>query len=175
MEETLTQKSRRRGDGELYITMCKVAIIKACHLSYWKGGAFSGIKYYSSDVDIDLERLEESKRITEAERAVFRDTRSRIKDVRAYLEGRPVTDMSSLEDVGWVRRLQGVFEGQVGEGQEAKEASAIRKAETKMNPSSSEEDEGDGFKTQKVYGGSGGPPELDVEIGQFCSWDPGRQ
>ena len=175
MEETLTQKSHRGANGRLSITMCKVAIIKACHQNRWKGGWFSGIKTQSSDVDIDLERLEESKRITEAERAVFRDTRSRIRDVRAYLERRPVPDMSSLEDLGWVRRLQGVFEAQGGEGQEAVEASAAQKAGTKTESASSEEDDGDGFKTQKVYGGSGGPPELDVEVGEFCSRDAGKQ
>lgn len=158
MEETLTQKSRRREGAQLAITMSKVAIIKVCHESYWENGAFSGIKYYSSDVDIDLERLEESTKINEAEKATFRDTRSKIVDVRAYLEGRP-TDLSSVDDLGWVNKLKSVFENQVGEDQEEGEASAVQKGGNNTKPASSQQIDGDGFEIEKVYGGSGGPPK----------------
>ena len=77
MEETLTQKSRRREAAQFAVTLVKVAIIKACHEQYWRGGAFHSIRTVSSNVDIDLERLEESKLINEAERAIFKETRSR--------------------------------------------------------------------------------------------------
>lgn len=159
MEETLTQRSRRREAGQLAITMLKVAIIKACHQGYWRDGAFYSIKHHSSDVDIDLERLEESSRTTEAEKAIFRATRAKVADVRAYLGGRPPKDWSSVDDLGWVRRLKGVFEGEVGEGREAGEASNAQKGGTKTKAAASVEDDGDGFETQRVYGGSGGPPK----------------
>ena len=159
MEETLTQRSRRREAGQLAITMLKVAIIKACHQSYWRDGAFYNIKHHSSDVDIDLERLEESPRTTEAEKAVFRATRARVADVRAYLGGgRPPTDWASVDDsMGWVRRLQGVFEeGGVGVGGEASSNAQKGGAETKVAAAAAagEEDDGDGFETQRVYGGA---------------------
>lgn len=80
----------------------KVAIITACHEQYWRGGAFYGIKSYSSNVDIDLEWLEESKKITEAEKAVFKETRSRVAHVLAYMDGRP-TKLAIVDDLGWVK------------------------------------------------------------------------
>ena len=143
MEETLTQRSRRREAAHTAITMLKVAIMKACHENSWKNGAFGNLKYPSSDVDFDLERLEVYWRTTEAERAVFQDTRRKVADLRAYLDGRP-TDLSSVDDVGWVQRLKNVFEGKIEHDQRAGEASTR---------------EDDGFERQKVYGGSGGPPK----------------
>ena len=157
MSETLTQKSRRREAAQLAITLVKVAIIKACHEQYWRGGAFHGIKTISSNVDIDLERLEESKLINEAERAVFKDTRLRISHVRAYMEGRP-TDLSSVEDLGWVRRLKSVFENEIRD-QEVGKSSAVQECGTVPKTTFEEKDDGDGFETQKVYGGSRRPPK----------------
>lgn len=158
--ESLTQKSHRSDSSHVALAMVKAAIIKACHENSWKGGAFSNIKTVSSDLDIDLERLEVYSRTTEAERAVFRDTRLKVADVRAYLEGRP-SDLSSVDDLGWVKRLKSVFEGQTTLHQEAEVASTKEKEmggpETK--PVSSEGDEHDGFERQKLYGGRAGPPK----------------
>ena len=157
MEETLTQKSRRREAAQLAITLVKVAIIKACHEQYWRGGAFHSIKTMSSNVDIDLERLEESNLINEAERTIFKDTRSRIAHVQAYMEGRP-TDLSSVEDLGWVRKLKSVFENEV-QDQRMGKALGGRECGTLPETGCEEKDEGDGFETQKVYGGSRRPPK----------------
>lgn len=153
--ETLTQKSHRRGNAHCAIAMLKVAIIKACHEKMWRGGTFSGIKYPSSDVDIDLERLEESVRSTPAEKAIYQDTRRRVAQVRAYLEGRP-TDLSSVDDLGWVQTLKNVFESQTGQGKEAGKASTAQKGEPSAKPALMEKVDDDGFIRQKVYGGSGG-------------------
>ena len=111
----------------------------------------------SSNVDIDLERLEESKLINEAERAIFKDTRSRIAHVLAYMEGRP-TDLSSVEDLGWVRKLKSVFENEV-QDQAVEKSSAVQKCKTAPETVTKEKDDGDGFETQKVYGGSRRPPK----------------
>ena len=166
--ETLTQKSRRRGNADLAIAMLKGAIITACHAHYWRDGAFQSIKTVSSDVDIDLERLEESKKTTQAEKAIFRDTRAKVADVRAYMEGRP-TNLSSLDDLSWVKTLKSVFERQ---DQDAAEASTVEKAKPSAKPvsivergepskgkGSSNRGSNDGFERQKVYGGLGGPPK----------------
>ena len=155
MSETLTQKSRRRETAQFAITLVKVAIIKAWHSQYWRGGAFHSIKTISSNVDIDLERLEESDVINEAERAVFKDTRLRIGHVVAYMEGRP-TELSSVEDLGWVRRLRSVFEGEF-EDREGGKGSGVRGCRTIAKTVSEEKDDGDGFEIQKVYGGSRRP------------------
>ena len=111
----------------------------------------------SSNVDIDLERLEESKLINEAERAIFKDTRARIAHVQAYMEGRP-TDLSSVEDLGWVKKLKSVFENEV-QDQEAGKSSATQNCRTALKTVSKEKNDGDGFETQKVYGGSRRPPK----------------
>ena len=166
MEETLTQKSRRRENSDLAIAMVKAAIITACHAHYWRGGAFYQIRTVASDVDIDLERLEESSKVTEAERAIFRDTRSKIADVRAYMEGRPA-NLANVDDISWVRTLKSVF-AEPDEG--AKEAADAEKAKGGhvAKPASSKKDHkdhkdpkdpNDGFERQKVYGGSSGPPK----------------
>ena len=105
MEETFTQKSRRREAAQFAVTLVKVAILKACHEQYWRDGAFHSIKTVSSNVDIDLERLEESNLINEAKKAIFKDTRSRVAHRQAYTEGRP-THLSSVEDLGWVRKTE---------------------------------------------------------------------
>ena len=156
--ESLTQRSRRRENAHVAIALLKAAIIKACYENQWKGGAFRNIKTVSSDVDIDLERLEESPRTTEAEKVVFRETRSRIAHVRAYLEGRP-TELSSVDDLGWVKRLKSVFESQTTQQQRAGEASVVEKGGLSTKQLSCKENEDDdGFESQRVYGGSGGPP-----------------
>lgn len=111
----------------------------------------------SSNVDIDLERLEESNLINEAERAIFKDTRSRIAHVRAYMEGRP-TELSSVEDLGWVRKLKSVFEGEF-QDQEVGKSSAAQEGRTVLRTVSKAKDDSDGFETQKVYGGSRRPPK----------------
>ena len=59
-----------------------------------------------------MERLEESNLINQAERTVFKDTRSRVAHVQAYIECRP-TDLSSVEDLSWVRKLRSVFENDI--------------------------------------------------------------
>lgn len=135
--------------------MLKTAIIKACHENSWRRGAFSGIRYPSSDVDIDLERLEESVRSTPAEKAIFRDTRWRVAQVRAYLDGRPA-DLSIVDDLDWVKTLKSVFESEIGQGQEAGEASTVQKGEPSAKPALRGKIDDDGFERQKVYGGSGG-------------------
>ncbi|KAM0802102.1 hypothetical protein BDR22DRAFT_971563 [Usnea florida] len=157
MEETLTQKSRRREAAQLAVTLVKVAILKACHEQYWRGGAFHSIKTVASNVDIDLERLEESNLINEAERTIFKDTRSRVAHVQAYMEGRP-TDLSSVEDLSWVRKLKRVFEN---EFQDQEMGKSLATQECRMVPETvtKEKDDGDGFETQKVYGGSRRPPK----------------
>ena len=158
--ETLTQKSIRRGNADCAIAMLKTAIIKACHHNNWKNGAFFSLKRESSDVDFDLERLEVYKKTTEAERAIFRETRARLADVRAYLAGQP-TDLSSVEDLGWVKRLQNLFENGNAQQQGSGEASTVEKGGpgTKSVSSREEEVDEDGFERQKVYGGSDGPPK----------------
>ncbi len=156
--ETLTQKSHRIGNANSAIAMCKGAIITACSENDWKKGIFRSIKYPSSDVDIDFERLEESRFTIEAEKAIFRTTRARIRDVRAYLEGRP-TELSSVDDLGWVKTLKSVFVSQTKQDKGAGEASIGEQGGPSTKPVSSNKDANDGFKTQKVYGGSGGPPK----------------
>lgn len=160
MEETLTQKSRRRGNADAAIAMLKVAIIKACHHNSWKNGAFGSLKRETGDVDFDLERLEVYHRTTDTERAVFRETRTRVADLRAYLAGQP-TDLSSVDDLGWVKTLKNLFENGTVQQQGSGEASTAAKGApgTKPVPSKKEEVDEDGFERQKVYGGSGGPPK----------------
>ena len=155
--ETLTQKSHRIGNANTAIAMCKAAIITACSENDWKKGLFRSIRYFSSDVDIDLERLEESRFTIEAEKAIFRTTRARIRDVRAYLEGCP-TDLSSVDDLGWVKTLKSVFVSQK-QDKGAGEASIGEQGGPSTKPVSSNKDANDGFEPQKVYGGSGGPPK----------------
>lgn len=108
MTETLTQKSQRIGNARSAIALLKAAIVKACHVNRWKGGRFESFKSYDSDVDIDLEWLGKSWAINEAERAIFHDTRLKVADLRAYLEGRP-TNLSNVDDIGWVKRLNSVL------------------------------------------------------------------
>lgn len=156
--ETLTQKSRRREKAQLAIALLKVAIIKACNENRWRDGEFRSIRSSSQDVDIDLERLEKSTNNTEAEKAIFQETRSRVADVRAYLEGRPI-DMSSVDDLGWVKKLERVFETQIGQGQEAGEASIVQKSGPSTKSAVNEGNKDDGFESQRLYGGSGGLPK----------------
>ena len=155
--ETLTQKSRRSENAHVAIALLKAAIITACHENQWRNGAFWSIKSVSSDLDIDLERLEESPRTTEAEKVIIRETRSKVAHVRAYLEGRPA-ELSGLDDLGWVKRLKSVFENQSTFQQGAGEASNVNKGGQRTKPVSGKDDKDDGFESQKVYGGSGGPP-----------------
>ena len=138
--------------------MLKAAIITACHEKQWRNGAFWSIKSVSSDVCVDLERLEESPRTTESEKAIFRETRSKVAHVRGYLEGRP-TDLSCVDDLGWVKRLKSVFEGQTTHPRGAEKSSVGGKRGLSTTLPSSGEDKVDGFESQKVYGGSGGPPK----------------
>ena len=157
MTETLTQKSQRREKAHSAIALLRVAIIKACHVNRWKGGRFESFKSPASDVDIDLEWLQKSRYINEAERAIFHDTRLKVADLQAYLEGRP-TNLSNVDDIGWIKRLNSVFENQIGTDQKAGKVSTVQKGGTGTKPGSSEADK-DGFERQKVYGGSGGPPK----------------
>ena len=153
--ESLTQKSRRRENAQAAIAMLKAAMITACRENNWRNGVFWSIRSFSSDVDSDLERLEESTKTTDAEKAIFRETRSKVADVHAYLDGRP-TDLSSVDDLGWVKRLKSVFESQSIQHQEAGEASTVEKGGPSTQASEGNED--DGFEVQKMYGGVGGPP-----------------
>ena len=158
-KESLTQKSRRSEAAHVAIAMLKAAIIKACYENHWRDGAFWSIRHSSSDVDNDLERLEESMKTTEAEKAIFKDTRSKVADMRAYLEDRP-TNLSSVDDLDWVKKLKSVFESEVGEVLEAGEVSTVQKNGPNTKPALSRKgDEDDGFESQKVYGGSGGSPK----------------
>ncbi len=157
MTETLTQKSQRIGNARSAIALLKAAIVKACHVNRWKGGRFESFKSYDSDVDIDLEWLGKSWAINEAERAIFHDTRLKVADLRAYLEGRP-TNLSNVDDIGWVKRLNSVFENQIGQDQKAGKVSTVQEGGPGTKPESSKRDK-DGFERQKVYGGSGGPPK----------------
>ena len=156
--ETLTQKSRRRENAHVAIAMLKAAIITACHDNQWRKGVFWSIKSVSSDLDIDLERLEESPRTTEAEKVIFRETRSKVAHLHAYLEGRP-TELSGVDDLGWVKRLKRVFESPTIVQQGVGEASNVNKGEQRTKPVSGKDDKDDGFETQRVYGGSGGPAQ----------------
>ena len=153
--ETLTQKSRRRENSHVAIALLKAAIITACHENQWRNGAFWSIRSVSSDLDIDLERLEESPRTTEAEKVIIRETRSKVAHVRAYLEGRP-TELSGVDDLAWVRRLKSVFESQSTVQQGVEKASNGDKGGQRTKPVSGKDD---GFESQRVYGGSGGPPK----------------
>lgn len=154
-DETLTQKSRRRENADVAVALLKAAIIKACYEKRWRWSSFTAIRWPSSDVDFDLERLEESPFSTEAEQAIYRETRSKVRDVRAYLEGRP-TDLSSLDDLDWVKRLKNVFESPIGQDKKAEVASTVQREEAGTKPALSKGNEDDGFESQKVYGGSGG-------------------
>ncbi|KAF6241022.1 hypothetical protein HO173_000816 [Letharia columbiana] len=148
-KESLTQKSRRSEAAHVAIAMLKAAIIKACYENHWRDGAFWSIRHSSSDVDNDLERLEESMKTTEAEKAIFKDTRSKVADMRAYLEGRP-TNLSSVDDLDWVKRLKSVFESQVGEVLEAGEVSTVQNDGPSTKPALSRKgDEDDGFEKSK--------------------------
>ena len=155
--ETLTQKSRRRENAHVAIAMLKAAIITACHDNQWRNGAFWSIRSVSSDLDVDLERLEESPRTTEAEKVIIRETRSKVAHVRAYLEGRS-TELSGVDDLGWVKRLKSVFEGQSTLQQGVEETSAVNKCGQRTKSVAGKDDKDDGFERQRVYGGSGGPP-----------------
>ena len=157
MTETLTQKSHRKENANWGIVMLKTAIVKNCHTNRWRGGVFESFKSLTSDVDIDLEWLAKSLYINEPERAIFQDTRLKVADLRAYLEGRP-TNLSNVDDIGWVKRLNIVFEDQIGKDQIAGRVSTVQKGAPGTKPGSSEADK-DGFERQKVYGGSGGPPK----------------
>ena len=154
--ESLTQKSRRRENAQVAIAMLKAAMVTACRENNWRNGVFWSIRNFSSDVNSDLERLEESTKTTEAEKVIFRETRLKVADVRAYLDGRP-TDLSSVDDLHWVKKLKGVFESQSTQHQETGEASTVEKGGpgTKASEGGNEDD---GFEVQKVYGGVGGPP-----------------
>ena len=156
--ETLTQKSRRRENAHVAVALLKAAIITACHENQWRNGAFYSIRSVSSDLDIDLARLEESPRTTEAEKVIIRETKSKVAHVRAYLEGRP-TDLSAVDDLAWVRRLKSVFESQSTFQQGAGEASTVGKGGKRTKPVAGKDDRDDGFERQRVYGGSGGPPQ----------------
>ena len=158
--ETLTQKSRRSENAHVAIAMLKAAIITACHEKQWRNGAFWSIRSVSSDLDDDLWRLEESPRTTEAEKAVFRETRSKVAHVRAYLEGRP-TELSGVDDLDWVKRLKSVFESQSTIQQGGEKTSTLGKGGQLAEPVSGKDDkDDDGFENQRVYGGSGGPPKV---------------
>ena len=156
--ESLTQKSRRRESAHVAIAMLKAAILTACHEKQWRNGVFWSIKSVSSDVCVDLERLEESPRTTESEKAIFRETRSKVAHVRGYLEGR-ATDLSCVDDLGWVKRLKSVFEGQITHPRGAEKSSVGGEGGISITPPLSGEEKVDGFESQKVYGGSGGPPK----------------
>ena len=156
--ETLTQKSRRSENAHVAIALLKAAIITACHENQWRKGVFWSIRTVSSDLDKDLERLEESPRTTEAEKVIFRETRSRVAHVHAYLEGRP-TELSSVDDLGWVKRLKSVFESQSTLQQGVEKTSNVDKGGQKTKSVSGKDDKDDGFERQRVYGGSGGPPQ----------------
>ena len=78
-------------------------------------------------MNFDLERLEESTKTTEAYKAVFRNTRTKVADVRAYLEGRP-TDLSSVDDLSWVKTLRSVFESSAPAHQREGKASTVEKS-----------------------------------------------
>ena len=138
--------------------MLKAAIITACHENQWRNGAFWSIRSVSSDLDIDLERLEESPRTTEAEKVIIRETRSKVAHVRAYLEGRP-TELAGVDDLGWVKRLKSVFESPTTVQQGAGEAANVDKGGRRTKPVSGKDDKDDGFESQRVYGGSGGLPK----------------
>ena len=155
--ETLTQKSRRREKAHVAIALLKAAIITACHEKQWRNGVFYSLRSVSSDLDIDLGRLEESSRTTEAEKVILRETRSKVAHVRAYLEGRP-TDLSVVDDLNWVKRLKSMFESPATLQQGAGEASNVNGGRRRTEPVSGKDDKDDGFESQKVYGGSGGPP-----------------
>ena len=150
--ETLTQKSRRRENAHVAIALLKAALITACHDNHWRNAAFWSIRSVSSDLDVDLDRLEESPRTTEAEKVIFRETRSKVAHVRAYLEGRP-TELASVDDLGWVKRLKGVFEDQ---GTVQQGVGVANKGGQPVKGRDEKDD--DGFERQRVYGGSGGPP-----------------
>ena len=62
-------------------------------------------------MDIDRQRLEESTRTIEAEKAVFGNTSTKVADVRAYLEGRSI-DLSSVDDLSWVKTLRKILRTQ---------------------------------------------------------------
>ena len=156
--ESLTQKSRRRENAHVAIALLKAAIITACHENQWRKGVFWSIRSVSSALDSDLKRLEESPRTTEAEKAIFRETRLKVAHVYAYLEGRP-TELSSVDDLDWVKRLKSVFENQSTLQQGVEKTSTVDKGGQRTKSGSGKDDKDDGFERQKVYGGSGGPPQ----------------